>query len=128
MKIPLPTARQQECYFPTDDYGAFRMLGVEDLPLISQTLNRKFVVVDGDEMKAYRLQPGVAKEELTIDGGLRHLRFNPIESGVLVFNGHFYYIETSWRHDAKKERPRGLEAELVLALLRCRGKRHVAFW
>ena len=121
-------ARHQECYFPLDDYGAYRMLGVEDLSLISQTLNRKFVVVDADEMKACRLQPGVTQEEFTVDGGLRHLRSNPIETGILVLNGRFCYIETAWRLDTKKERPRGLESDLVLALLKGRGKRHVAFW
>ena len=117
----------QDCYFPSDS-GDYRVISVDDFQLIAQTLNRSFLVLDVDELKAHHLRPGLCEQVMSVDTGLRHLRSYPGVTGIMILNCTYSILETAWRLDNKKEMPRGLEAELVMGLLRGRGKRHVAFW
>ena len=119
---------RQECYFPLGDCDDFRMFGVEDFDVIFQFLARSYVVVDGNMCTAYYFQPGVRRQEMSVDAGLRQLRTYPGLTGVLSLNGSFSYLEVAWKLENKKEVPLGFESELVLALLRGRGRRHVGFW
>ena len=96
------------------------MVSVDDFQLIAQTLNRSFLVLDVDELKAHHLRPGSSAQIMPVVAGLRYLR--------MILNCTYSLLETAWRLDNKKELPRGIEADLVLGLLKGRGKRHVAFW
>ena len=117
----------QDCYFPLDS-GDYRVVSVDDFQLIAQTLNRSFLVLDVDELKAHHLRPGSSAQILSVDAGLRYLRSFPGVTGIMILNCTYSLLETAWRLDNKKELPRGTEGDLVLGLLKGRGKRHVAFW
>ena len=116
-----------ECYFPLDP-GDYRVISVDDFQLIAQTLNRSFLVLDVDELKAHHLRPGLSAQILSVDAGLRYLRSFPGVTGIMILNCTYSLLETAWRLDNKKELPRSIETDLVLGLLKGRGKRHVAFW
>ena len=118
----------QECYFPLDDGENYQTLAAEDFCLIAKFLARGFLIVDGNELKALHLQPGLPTQHMSIDSGLRKLRAYPTLTGILTLSGHFSYLEAAWKVDNNKKMLPGLEGELILALLRARGKRHVAFW
>ena len=104
------------------------MLSVDDFQLIAQTLNRSFLVLDVDELKPHHLRPGLCEQVMSVDSGLRYLRSLPGVTGIMILNCTCSLLETAWRLDNKKELPRSIETDLVLGLLKGRGKRHVAFW
>ena len=117
----------QDCYFPLDS-GDYRLISVDDFQLIAHALNRSFLVLDADELRAHHLRPGSSPQVMSVDAGLHHLRANPGYTGIMILNCTYSLLETAYRLDNKKELPRGIEADLVLGLLKGRGKRHVAFW
>ena len=111
------------------DFGDYRRLSVDDFHVLSQTVCKSFVVVSADEGKAYLLEPGRAAGEMPfLDAGLRHLLANPATWGVLIQNATYSYLEVARSLHNKKEVPRGLESELVIGVLKGRGRRHVGFW
>ena len=118
----------QECYFPLDDGENYQTLETEDFCLIAKFLARSFLIVDGNELNALLLQPELPTQYMSIDSGLRQLRTYPTLTGILTLNGTFSYLEAAWKVNQNKKMLPGLEGELILALLRARGKRHVAFW
>ena len=104
-------------------------MGVEDFHILSQTLLRRFVVIDTNECKSFLLKPGHPAEEMPFfEAGLRYLLAYPLTWGVMILDGTYSFLEASRRENSRKEAPADLETELVLGVLRGRGQRHVGFW
>ena len=110
----------QDCYFPLDS-GDYRLISVDDFQLIAHALNRSFLVLDADELRAHHLRPGSSPQVMSVDAGLHHLRANPGYTGIMILNCTYSLLETAYRLDNKKELPRGIEADLVLGLMKGRG-------
>ena len=119
--------RRQDCYFPLA-FGDYRQLAVEDFRAACQKLGKNFMVICVDECAAYELRPGCSVEEHPLDPGLRKLCHYPDIHGFMIQNGTYSYLEAAYSLDSKKEMPAGLEAALVVSLLRARGRQHMAFW
>ena len=118
----------QDCYIPLEGCE-YRGLGVEDFHILSQTLLRRFVVIDTTECKSFLLKPGHPAEEMPFfEAGLRYLLAYPLTWGVMILDGTYSFLEASRRENSRKEAPADLETELVLGVLRGRGQRHVGFW
>ena len=118
----------QDCYIPLEGCE-YRGLGVEDFHILSQTLLRRFVVIEATECKSFLLKPGHPAEEMPFfEAGLRYLLAYPLTWGVMILDGTYSFLEASRRENSRKEAPADLETELVLGVLRGRGQRHVGFW
>ena len=102
---------------------------MDDFHILSQTLLRRFVIIDTNELKSFLLKPGHPAEEMPFfEAGLRYLLAYPLTWGVMILDGTYSFLEASRRENTRKEVPPGLESDLVLGVLRGRGQRHVAFW
>ena len=73
------------------------------------------------------LRKGQAVEIAALKPGLRYLRCFPQSLGIIALGGRFAHLEATWRLDDKRGRP-AVQTELVMGLLRSRGKNHVSFW
>ena len=102
---------------------------MDDFHILSQTLLRRFVIIDTNEFKSILLKPGHPAEEMPFfEAGLRYLLAYPLTWGVMILDGTYSFVEASRRENSRKEAPADLETELVLGVLRGRGQRHVGFW
>ena len=121
-------SHRQDCYIPLEGCE-YRALNVDDFHILSQTLLRRFVVIDTTECKSFLLKPGHPAEEMPFfEAGLRYLLAYPLTWGVMILDGTYSFLEASRRENSRKEAPADLETELVLGVLRGRGQRHVGFW
>ena len=121
-------SRSQDCYIPLEGCE-YRALNVDDFHILSQTLLRRFVIIDTNEFKSFLLKPGHPAEEMPFfEAGLRYLLAYPLTWGVMILDGTYSFLEASRRENSRKEAPADLETELVLGVLRGRGQRHVGFW
>ena len=121
-------SHRQDCYIPLEGCE-YRALNVDDFHILSQTLLRRFVIIDTNECKSFLLKPGHPAEEMPFfEAGLRYLLAYPLTWGVMILDGTYSFVEASRRENSRKEAPADLETELVLGVLRGRGQRHVGFW
>ena len=86
-------SRSQDCYIPLEGCE-YRALNVDDFHILSQTLLRRFVIIDTNELKSFLLKPGHPAEEMPFfEAGLRYLLAYPLTWGVLFLTAP----TASWR-------------------------------
>ena len=86
------------------------------------------MVVVVEELTAYELEAGRIPKEMPTEVGLRQLRAHPEKQGFLMYKDMHAFLEVAWSLSNKKEVPKGLENDMVLRLVKGRGRAHVAFW
>ena len=86
------------------------------------------MVIVIEELTAYELVPDRISKEMPLEAGLRQPCSHPEMQGFLIYNGTHSFLEVAWSLLNKKEVPQGIESDMVLRLLRGRGRSHIAFW